>query len=119
MTTQEFENQYEKLVKVYPQVFGNDVKRTAVASYIKDLDARWWCALVNRMILSSNPRLDIEDAARGERLARKRVSDTEAMFKLSDKLQEKITDQGLDKALNVIGAQSLLDAITNYKKIKG
>lgn len=112
MTTYEFKLEYDKLIEIYPQNFSSKFKEQAIFNYIKDLDVKWWKALVNRMILSSNPRLDIDDAARGERNARRRAQDTNAMLRLNDELSDKISATGLEDALKQVGANSLLDAIS-------
>lgn len=111
MTNYEFKAEYDKLVEVYPQNFNSDHKQLAIWSYVKDLEIRWWKALVNRMILSSNPRIDIEDAGRGERIAKQRERDTKAMFQLQDQLQDKISENGLEEVLEKLGKKSLVDAI--------
>lgn len=115
MTNYEFKLEYDKLVEVYPQNFSSKFKEQAIANYIKDLDSAWWKALVNRIILSSNPRLDIEDAARGERLARKRYQETKGLLATYDALEDKITENGLKNVLEKMGVNSLEDAILKNK----
>lgn len=114
MTIIEFDSEYEKLADIYPLYFDNIIKKRVVYSYIVDLDKRWWAALVNRIILSSNPRLDIQDAAGGERRARKSVELTYDLLAAQDKLSDQISDRGLERALAQFGANSLLDAV--FKK---
>ena len=115
MTPAEFKKEYDKLVQVYPRDFESTFIEIAIGKYIMDLEPRWWATLVNRIILSRNPRLDIEDVARGERLARQKVRDTNALIAMSEKMHKGISEAGLDNALKSFGANSLLDAI---KKIK-
>jgi len=118
MTNYEFKLEYDKLVECYPMVFGNQHKEKAIFEYIKDLDAKWWKALSRRILLSSNPRIDIEDAARGERIARKRIEETRILLDVTEKFKD-ITENGLDDALKKIGANSLLEAIEKTKKPGG
>ncbi|MEK6772358.1 MAG: hypothetical protein AABY64_00335 [Bdellovibrionota bacterium] len=119
MTELEFKREYKKLEDVFPQNFNSKFKEEAIANYIKDMDVRWWKALVNRMILSSNPRLDIDDAARGERIAKKRAEDTRAMLQLNDQLNEKISEDGLNNVLKNLGAKSLEEAVIKNKNNEG
>lgn len=111
MTEQEFQTEYDKLKSVYAD-FRNTFKEMAVAKAVKDMDAKWWRALVNRIILSSNPRLDIDDAARGERLAKKRAEDTKILLEASSVASE----NGLSDVLNRMGAGSLMEAVQKSKK---
>lgn len=117
MTVAEFDREYAKIAEIYPTHFDNPIKKRTIYSYIVDLDAKWWFALVNRIILSSNPRVDIQDAAGGERRARKALELTNDMFAAQDNLSKEITDRGLKDALAKFGANSLLDAI--FKQSKG
>lgn len=118
MTTEEFKTLYDKLVKVYPFEFGNEIKEKAIFSYIKDLDKRWWSALVYRIILSSNPKIDISDAARGERNARKQAELTQNIISAQEMLSGNISNEGLEKALAEVGARSLTD-ILRFKPTGG
>lgn len=111
MTEQEFQSEYDKLKSVYAD-FRNTFKEIAVAKAVKDMDPKWWRALVNRIILSSNPRLDIDDAARGERLAKKRAEDTKVLLEASVVASE----NGLSDVLKRMGAGSLLDAVRKSKE---
>lgn len=112
MTQAEFKLEYDKLVKVYPSQFGNEIKEAAVYTFIKDLDRRFWVSLANRIILSSNPFLDIQEAAAGERRARKSAELTSDILKAQDVMAEKITESGLSDALKQIGLTSLQDIFT-------
>ncbi len=112
MTNYEFKAEYDKLVDVYPSNFGNEHKEKAIYNYIKDLDQKWWKALVNRIILSSKPGIDIEDAARGERLARKKIEDTKLLLKASTSFSEQMSECGLEDVLKSMGVKSLVEAIT-------
>lgn len=111
MTLDQFKLEYDKLAKVYPYDFGNEFKERAVFNYIKDLEKKWWAALVNRIILSSNPKLNIEEAAQGERRARKSLELTSGVLAMQDKLAEQISENGLSEALKAFGANSLLDVL--------
>lgn len=115
MTIQEFKVYYDKLSEVYPNIFGNQHKEKAVWAYIKDLDFKWWKNLAERMIVSSNPRFDIEDAARGERLAKEKLRATRELIDAQERLSENISASGLDNVLKSMGAKSLLEAIENKK----
>lgn len=94
---------------MYPDVFGNQYKEAEIAKHVSDLSGKWWHALVSRIILSSNPRLDIEAASRGERLAKQNHELTLETLKASENI--KMSDDGLDVVLKKLGAKSLLDAI--------
>jgi hypothetical protein len=118
MTNYEFKAEYDKLVDVYPEHFKSKHKEQAIANYVKDLDAKWWRAFVNQMILSSNPRLNIDEAARGERLARQKYRSTMELIQAQDAMSEKISESGLQDILKSIGAKSLLEAIEIKKEGK-
>jgi len=111
MTIQEFKVYYDKLGEVYPNIFANQHKEKAVWAYIKDLDFKWWKNLAERMIVSSNPRFDIEDAARGERLARQKYLATKELMQAQERLSENISASGLSDTLKSLGVKSLLEAI--------
>lgn len=113
MTNYEFKLEYDKLVEVYPQNFSSKYKEQAIANYIKDMEASWWKALVNRIILSSNPRIDIEDAARGERNAKRRHQETKGLLATFGELEDRISENGLKNVLEKMGASSLEDAVLN------
>lgn len=118
MTNYEFKLEYDKLVDIYPDQFKSKFKEQAIANYVKDLDAKWWKAIVTRMILSSNPRLDIDDAARGERLARHKLNSTRELLDAQKELSKNISTAGLQDTLKKLGVKSLLEAIEAKKGIE-
>lgn len=118
MTNYEFKLEYDKLVDIYPDQFKSKFKEQAVANYVKDLDAKWWKSTVTRMILSSNPRLDIEDAARGERLAKQKLRATQETLDAINMVSRNISTAGLQNALKSLGVNSLLEAIEIKKETK-
>lgn len=117
MMNYEFKVEYDKLVEVYPEQFKSPHKEKIIANYVKDLDAKWWRALVNRMILSSNPRLDIDEAARGERLAKEKLRATRELLSAQDRLSENISASGLSDTLKSLGVKSLLEAIEKKESV--
>ena len=116
MTIQDFKLWYDKLSDVYPHIFKNEHKEKAVWTYIKDLEGKWWKNIAERMMVSSNPRFDIEDAARGERLARAKHLSTKEIIQAQDAFYRNISTAGLDNALKALGVNSLLEAIEKNKK---
>lgn len=114
MKLTEFQDEYQKLVSIYPNHFKNPIKEEMIAKFVMDLDAKWWAAVVKRIVLSSNPNLNIEDVARGERLAKQSQRLTADMIKASEVLGPDITDAGYQSALKQFNANSLLDAV--FKK---
>lgn len=114
MTIQEFKVHYDKLSEVYPNVFGNVHKEKAVWSYIKDLEIKWWRQLVERMLLSKP--VDIEEAARGERLAKNKLRATQETLDALKTISSNSSPTGLQDALKSLGAKSLLEAIEIKKQ---
>jgi hypothetical protein len=116
MTNYEFKAEYDKLLEVYPEHFKSKHKEQAIAAYVRDLDAKWFKAMVTRMILSSNPRLDIEDAARGERLAKQKLRATQETLAAINSVSRNISTAGLQDALKSLGVKSLIEAIETKKE---
>jgi len=111
MTEVEFKKQVTRLIEVFPQHFSSPTKMQLIFERVKDFEESWFRKLVERIILANDPRFDFDGAARGERLARKSVADTEAMLKLSDSLSQHVSENGLEDALKQFGAKSLTEAI--------
>lgn len=112
MTEQEFQTEYKKLASVYPREFGNKFKEIAVAKAVMTLRAGWWRALVHRIILSSNTRLDIDEAARAEIAATKRYEEQQKSQAIRDELYRKsTTDEGLKNTLEKLEAKTAWEAV--------
>lgn len=118
MTDQEFENEYGRLVKEYPNIYGSQSRTILIAQIVKDLDAKWFHALVNRIILNPHERINIEEAARGERNARLANLRAKDAIGAIESLENKMSDEGYEKVLKMFKANSLAEAVKNAKEIK-
>ena len=112
MTLQEFNREYQKLSDTYPQHFESEFRKKAIADFVVDLDYRFWASLVNRILVSGDPRLDIMEAAHGERNAKRRARDTLAYLDLQKSLGRYCTDNGLENVVESLGIKSLSDVIS-------
>lgn len=117
MTKVEFEKEYQKLEQQYPYEFGNQFKMPIVWNAVKDLKIEWWRALVYRIILSANPKFNIDEAARGERLAVQKIQHTEDMLALEQKAHSKIGD-ALTPLLKENKSSSLWELVKKQKEKK-
>lgn len=114
MTNYEFESQYKKLEETSPYYAKATVKEL-VAGCVFDLDQLWFKRLVERIILNPTQRIDIGEAARSEKQARRAVRDTRDLTEAYQSLKENISDDGLKKVLESLGAKSLMDAVKAAK----
>lgn len=119
MTVEQFKQEYEKLAKTYIE-YKNPFKEDAIASVVIDLDFNWWKSMVTQLLISkyrNGKEINIDEAARGERMAKKNIELTENMLKLDSIIKQKeMTPKGLENALKKMGAGSLLETL--YKKTK-
>lgn len=116
MTFEEFSNEYARLENDFKKEFGSDQRKILIAERVLMLKHSWWKRLVDRIIIQNNPRLDIDEAARAERLSQASndlVNDTNAAIK---SFKEKLSDGALDSFLKDFGANSLWDAIQKTKQ---
>lgn len=118
MTTQEFKAETKRLIEIFPQHFSSQTRVQLIFERVKDLDIGWFRKCVDRMIITNDPRFNFDDAARGERLARKQVELTNDIIRAQEALAENISNQGLEKALAEVGASSLTD-ILRFKPTGG
>ena len=118
MTNYEFEAEYGKLISCNEQYYSKKIIKTLIAECVAELDKAWFNRLITRIILNPTQRIDIADAARTERLARKNSTDTRALIHAFEEIKHRSTDEGLKKVLANYGANSLIEAIKNYKAAK-
>jgi hypothetical protein len=111
MLEKEFMIQANRLSEVFPQHFSSQQKLDLIFERVKDFEISWLRKVVDRIILSNDPRFDFDDATRAERIARNNVLLTKDLISAQEELSTKISDQGLSNALKNFGANSLLEAI--------
>jgi len=111
VTKAEFLQEAKKLVDWKPQEF-SAVRIDLIFTEVSDLSARWWADTVKRIILSGNPRIDIGESARANRAAKNSEMRAMAAVRIANGEGELRTDDGLQKVLKSMGANSLLDAIS-------
>jgi hypothetical protein len=117
MTQQEFDTEYSRLVKEYPNIYGSQNRTVLIAQIVKDFDVKWFRALVNRIILNPHERISIEEIARSERNAKAANLRAKGAIGEIERLTEKISDEGYQKVLKAFGnSNSLLEAVENAKR---
>jgi hypothetical protein len=115
MTLAEFEFQINRLKATFPNQFP-DERVVTIFSFVKDLDAKWFQKVCSHMIMVSNPRLDISEAARNERNAKAAQQFTEDVVAAHEKMKARMTDEGYSSALQKFNASNLLEAVQNSAK---
>lgn len=110
MTKDEFWKEYQRLNKAFTNEFRiDDVRKMAVLfDMMKPLDRAFWSKLVARIILTNNPKLDIKAAVVGEIRAIKSAKETKELL---NKSVDDITDGSLEKHLQAMGVNSLIEVI--------
>lgn len=116
MTQQEFDFEYGRLVKEYPNIYGSQNRTILIAQIVKDFDAKWFRALVNRIILNPHERISIEEVARSERNARLANLRAKEAIGAIESLENKMSDEGYESVLKMFKANSLAEAVANSKK---
>jgi len=118
MTFEEFENEYKRLAQEFPKEFGSSQRKALIAERVLMLPRHWFKKFIDRMIITANPRLDIEEAARGERLSRAEhelKSQTDTALKV---VKEKMSDEALKGILKNTNASNLWEAVKKAKESK-
>lgn len=111
MTPKEFSEQIERLSNCFPSAFPEE-RIKVIFRHIHDLDLSWWRQTVDRIIITNNPRLDIEEAVRAYRNARGSMKRANNVVAFHESIREQISDEGLSRALKLFGSNNLLDAIS-------
>ena len=120
ISQQDFDKEYANLKQEFPREFGSIFKELEIYKLVKDLDLPFFKALVRRIVLSSNPKIDIDAAVRGERLARNQSKRTQELLEASDNFDRQASERGYSETLKKLGANNLLEAIAkNSKTTKG
>lgn len=115
MTFEEFSNQAARLSGEFPQHFNSKGRIQLIFERVKDFEESWLRKIVDRIILTNDPRFNFDEAARGERLSRKSSQLACDVIAASDALSDQISEKGLSEALKAFGAKSLTDAILRGK----
>jgi len=114
------DKEFKKGISVLTETFGQDIfpvsRISIIWDAVKSLDAKWWLDEVNKAVLSSNSRHNFLDAISAEK--RRRANERHAdELKAWDEAKHRVmTDRGFKEALGAFKANSLLEAIENYKK---
>lgn len=116
MTNYEFEAEYDKLSESNPLIYKNKTRKELIANCVKDLDVNWFKALVNRIVLNPMVRVDIDEAARGERIARAAIKRSQDESKAFENMTEKMSENGLQETLEKFNAKTVFEAVKNFKK---
>lgn len=111
MNFEEFSAQISRLSGEFPQHFNSKGRVQLIFERVKDFEVAWLRKIVDRIILTNDPRFNFDDAARGERLSRKNTQLTQDVIAASDALSGQISEKGLSEALKAFGANSLLDVL--------
>jgi len=113
MTKEEFYSEYMRLHQKWPDKYmrDNPVKLKAIYDFVKPLPVSWLHSFINRMLRTEDKTLDIMKAAVGELKA---LNDKKRTEVIVNKPVE-MSDDGLSKTLESIGANSILDAIQSGK----
>lgn len=116
MTELEFERNYKNLSEAF-EAFRSPIRKQMVAQRVMDLSERFWRALVERMIVSGNPRMDIEEACRGERMARFNADRVKQEISAIEAVSERMTAEGFEKTLKSFGATNLAEAVFGKNRV--
>lgn len=116
MTKIEFLKEYKRLLEEYPQQFSSKTRMELIERTVIELPLKWWSNLVDRIIISNNPRLDILESARGETQALRSYRRTTDLLEALKRDSEHISDEGLTNFLKKLGVDDLTQAV---KKLQG
>ena len=117
MLDYEFKKEISRLTEAFPQHFSSGTRIQLIFERIKDFEHSWLRKIVDRIILTNDPRFNFEEAARGERLAKKSLELTRDVIAASEAVSAQISENGLSEALKAFGVNSLTEAI--FKNQKG
>ena len=115
MTKVEFVTEYKRLIEEYENIFKSKNRMALIEQAVMPLSHKWWKGVVDRIIISNNPKMDIYDAARSEAIAINAIKRTKENIEAYEYLTKGITDEGLKGALNAFGAKSIWEAILTSK----
>lgn len=107
MTTKEFKDEYDKLVKNFPTQFENPSKEVAVAKAVRGLDKEWWEKTVLSVIAASTPYFNFHEVGSAERRARQSDWKTKALIAQEDREKSAITGSGYQSMKEKFGVKSL------------
>ena len=116
MKTEEFEKEYKRLKNAFPTQFASEEKQNLVARTVGAMDERWWRALVDRIILAGDPRLDIAEAVRMAKAAEYDYQRAKRHIQEVDEGLTKITQEGFEQAMAMFGAKTPSEALANAIK---
>lgn len=119
MTHKEFSVQIQRLIDVFGNERWSDARVHTLWYSVINLNESWFKETVNSAILSSIDKFDFLKAIQAEKnrqAMERKANDVIAMEKLSDHL---ITDEGFQKALKALGADSVLGAFEKLRRIEG
>ena len=100
MINYEFEAEYQKLIDFNSAYYSKAIIKQLIAECVYELDKAWFRKLITRIILNPTQRIDIADAARSEKMARKSVSETKALLNFSDQIKSYSSENGLQNILD-------------------
>lgn len=118
MTQAEFAQEYSKLESTYPNTYGSSIRKELIAKLVRDMPLKWFSAVVTRIILNPQARIDIEELVRSEKNAASANLRAKEAIGAIESLENKMSDEGFEKVLKMFKANSLAEAVKNAKEIK-
>lgn len=115
MTKIEFLTEYKRLIEEYEIIFKSKNRMALIEGAVMPLSHKWWKSVVDRVIITNNPKFDIYEAARSENASINSINRTRETIEAFEYLCQGVTDEGLRKALNAFGAKSIWEAISKSK----
>jgi hypothetical protein len=116
MTKEEFMIEYGRLLSVRKEFYSLPARRDLIAKHVMGLSHNWWRSLVDRIILSREGSVDIEEAARGERRALSGLRVAKVESEAYTAFSRHMSERGLEETLKTIGTNSLWDAVQKRKE---
>jgi hypothetical protein len=118
MTQLEFEKQAKRLILAFGPESFNQERLKLIFLKVTDLDSSWFEKLVTTLILNGNQRIDFAELIAAEKAKRKSIELTKNVIEASEQIKSEISENGLSDVLKKFHANSLLDAIQNFKTYK-
>lgn len=111
MNLNEFKFQMKRLSDQFGEKTFPESRVNLIWSHVSGFEIKWLARIVERMILSNDPRMNFAEVIASEKHARKQIQLTEDCNAAWDALTSNISDDGLARYLKKINANSLVEAL--------
>jgi hypothetical protein len=116
MKPHEFKEQIARLVSQFgTQTFSAD-RVKLIWERIESLETYWFKRIVDQMILSNNPKFDLDEAIRNKRHSEASKQLARDTIAAADNLTKQTSDKSFSDFLKNIGANSAWDAVQKTRK---